>query len=236
MTIATVASLGGRRCRRAPTLVGMSVRLRLLVLVCTVALVAVLLVLVGPHSPGELRDLVARAGPAAPVALLVAWLVLVPALFSGPVLAGASGLILGTVPGAGVALLGATLGAAISFLLARGAGRDVAHRLAGARVAAVERALVRRPILGIAALRVAPGMPASGLAYAAGLTRLRLRHFTCGMALGGAPRILAYTMLGGSLTNLASPAAIAALVMLAVLTIAGGVMLWRSRRSLLAAA
>ena len=210
--------------------------MRLLLLGCTVALAAVVLVLVGPRSPAELRDLVDRAGPAAPLVLLGAWLVLVPALFSGPVLAGASGLILGTLPGAGIALLGATLGAAISFLLARGAGRDVAHRLAGARVAAVERALVRRPVLGVAALRAAPGMPASGLAYAAGLTRLRLRHFTCGMALGGAPRIVAYTMLGGSLTNLASPAGIAALALLAVLTIIGGLMLWRSRRSLLMAA
>lgn len=212
---------------------GVSVRLRLLLLVCVVALVAALLVLVGPRSPAELRDLVGDAGPAAPLVLLGVWLVLVPALFSGPVLAGASGLILGTLPGAGIALLGATLGAAISFLLARGAGRDVAHRLAGARLAAVDRGLVRRPVLGIAALRAAPGMPAGVLAYAAGLTRVRLRHFTCGMALGGAPRILAYTVLGGSLTNLASPAGIAGLGALAMMTIAGAAVMWRSRRSLL---
>ena len=138
----------------------MSARARLLLLACAVALIAALAVLVGPRSPAELRDVISAAGPIAPLVLLAAWLVLVPALFSGPVLAGASGLILGTPPGAAIALLGATLGAAISFLLARGAGRDAAHRLAGRRVAAVEQRLVRRPVLGIAALRAAPGMPA----------------------------------------------------------------------------
>lgn len=202
---------------------------RLLALAAAVPVAALLALLLGPRSPDEIRALAEVAGAGAPFALLAAWLVLVPLLFSGSVLAAASGLVLGTEAGVGVAVVGAMLGAGVSFLVARHVAGDAARRLAGPRARLVEERLVRRPILAVAALRAAPGMPASVLAYAAGLTRVRLRHFLCGMALGGSPRVIAYVALGGSLTDLGSPTATVGLAALAIATIAGGVIAWRSR-------
>jgi uncharacterized membrane protein YdjX (TVP38/TMEM64 family) len=209
-----------------------SLRARLLLLAAAVVLAAVAVYLAGPQ-PADLRDLTQDAGPVAALALLGAWLVLVPALFSGPALAATSGLVLGTGLGAGVAIVGATLGACVSFVLARRVAGDAARRLAGTRIGAVERRLVQRPVLGIAALRVAPGMPAGILAYAAGLTRVRLRHFMAGMAIGGAPRIVAYALLGGSLADFGSSASWIGLSVLATMTVGGAVVAWRSRRALL---
>ncbi len=196
-----------------------------------VGLVALAVLLVAPRSPDDLRALVAAAGPFAPLALLACWVVLVPALFSGALLAGASGLVLGPAAGVGVALVGATAGACVSFLVARRSRGDATARLARGRVGGIERRLAGRPVLGIAALRAAPGMPAGPLAYAAGLTRVRLRHFACGMALGGAPRILAYVLLGGSLTSLGSPVSLVAIGLLAAMTLGGLTVAWRARRT-----
>ena len=185
---------------------------------------------VGPRSPDDLRAITDGAGPWVPVVILVAWIALVPLLVSGTVLAAATGLLLGAGVGTGIAVLGATGGAGVAFLVARGGAGDAAQRLAGRRLRSVEQRLTHRPILGIAVLRAAPGMPAGPLAYAAGLSRVRLRHFLTGMALGGAPRIFAYAALGGSLANLNSPLGWAAGAVLAALTMLGVAAAWCTRR------
>ena len=69
--------------------------------------------------------------------------------------------------------------------------------------------------------RAAPGSPATVLNYAVGLTRIRLRHFVAGSLIGGAPRVLAYTALGGAAAERALWPAVAALALLAVLGVAG---------------
>jgi hypothetical protein len=73
----------------------------------------------------------------------------------------------------------------------------------------------------------APAVPYSLLNYVAGLTRVRLAAFTAATAIGVAPRAFAYTALGGSLHDLAAPEAIVAVVLLAVMALAGAVALRR---------
>jgi uncharacterized membrane protein YdjX (TVP38/TMEM64 family) len=51
--------------------------------------------------------------------------------------------------------------------------------------------------------------------------RLRLRSFVAATAIGVAPRAFAYTALGGSLGNLRSPEAIAAVVVLVGMALVG---------------
>jgi uncharacterized membrane protein YdjX (TVP38/TMEM64 family) len=62
--------------------------------------------------------------------------------------------------------------------------------------------------------------------YGAGLTTIPLAVFAGATALGAAPRAFAYTALGGSLHDLGSPEAIAAIVVLVVMA-AGGVIAFR---------
>jgi uncharacterized membrane protein YdjX (TVP38/TMEM64 family) len=77
--------------------------------------------------------------------------------------------------------------------------------------------------------RIAPGVPYSLVNYAAGVTRVGLPAFAAATAIGVAPRAFAYTALGGSLDNLASPEAIIAYVALAVMALTGVVLLRAER-------
>jgi uncharacterized membrane protein YdjX (TVP38/TMEM64 family) len=76
--------------------------------------------------------------------------------------------------------------------------------------------------------RIVPGLPYSLVNYAAGLSPVTLRAFAAATALGCAPRAFAYTALGGSLDDLGSPEAIAAIVVLVVMALAGAVIARRT--------
>jgi uncharacterized membrane protein YdjX (TVP38/TMEM64 family) len=209
-----------------------SARVRIALPVAAVLTAAVALALLGPRSPGALRAAVDGLGVLAPVAMLVAWGLLTPALFPGTVLAAGSGLALGAMPGVLVALLGATLGAGVAFAVARVAGPRLPPPVAGAdRIRRLQARVERRPVLAVALLRAAPGMPATLLNYGVGLSRVRPRHFLLGVTLGGAPRVVAYALLGAGLADPATAAPVAAAGggLLAAMAVAGVV--WRLRRA-----
>lgn len=207
-----------------------STRLRLALLVVLVAAAAGLIALVGPHSPQGLRTLMAGFGPLAPLALLAAWVLLTPAMFPGTVLAAAGGLLLGTTSGLLVSVAGAVLGAASAFLVARIARPR--QDFGPARLRAVQGRIERRPILAVALLRIAPGMPATLLNYAGGLSRIRLAHFTTGIALGGTPRAVLYTMVGATVLNPTSTAALITGGVLLATTVAAAAGAWLGRHRL----
>jgi uncharacterized membrane protein YdjX (TVP38/TMEM64 family) len=77
--------------------------------------------------------------------------------------------------------------------------------------------------------RLVPGAPFAVVSYAAGITRIRLLAFAGATAIAAAPRAFAYAALGGNLGNYTSPAALAAIIALAMMTIAGAAVLWRAR-------
>ena len=87
----------------------------------------------------------------------------------------------------------------------------------------------RRGFWAVLYARIAPGVPYSLVNYAAGLTRVSLPAFAAATAIGFAPRAFAYTALGGSLDDLASPEAIVAYVALVVMALAGVVLLRAER-------
>jgi uncharacterized membrane protein YdjX (TVP38/TMEM64 family) len=170
------------------------------------ALVPVLLAAIAagfllPHSPSQLRDVVLAAGVAAPAIVLAAWVVLTPALFPGTVLAAAGGMAFGTVGGTALALGGAVLGGLAAFTLARTAARRPAAHFAqrSPRLARLQALLERRGFAAILAARLMPGVPASGLYYAAGVSPVRYGAFTAAIAIGALLRTTPYALLGGSL-------------------------------------
>jgi uncharacterized membrane protein YdjX (TVP38/TMEM64 family) len=183
-----------------------------------------------PHSPSELRATASVTGAAGLAAAALAWAVLTPALFSGTILALAAGLLFGTVGGTAVGLIGATAGGLASFAIARRTGRGAVEALAGRRLEGILRRIERRGFLTVLFARLAPGVPATLLNYAAGLTRVRASHFAAAIAIGGLPRNFAYAALGGSGGDLLSPAPLAALALLGVLAAAGAAAAVRARR------
>ena len=182
----------------------------------------------GDLSADGVRDWVDGAGVWAPATFVLCSAALTVAFFPGPLLAGASGLLFGTAAGFPLSLSAAVLGASAAFLIARRVGRDAAERLAGRRVAAVRALVARRGFLSVLYARILPGVPYNLVNYAAGLTDVRLAVFAGATALGAAPRAFAYTALGGSLDDLGSPEAIAAVVVLVVMAAGGLLALRRS--------
>jgi len=182
-----------------------------------------------PHDPARLREVAEAPAPVLVAGVLLAWTLLTPALVSGTLLAIATGLLLDGAGALAVALAGATLGATAAFLVARRLGRAPAAVLAGPRLERLRERVEARPFLTILLARLAPGSPAALLSYAAGLTNIRLRHFCAAMAIGGAPRVLLYTALGGAAADGALVPAVTALALIAVLSV-GGALLVRRRR------
>lgn len=212
--------------------------IRLLTLgIAAAALFAIAAVLL-PHSPEGIRRAVGAVGWAAPLLFVLGWGLLTPALFSGTVLAAAAGLLFGPVAGTGLGIAGATLGGLLSFWIARYWGKsafqDIVRRRMG-RLAMVQERVRERPFRAVLVLRIMPGMPATWLNYAIGLTPVRAITFAAASALGGAPRVFIYAGLGGSLSH-ASPLVTGACVLLfVVLTVGGVVTALRERRHLRAA-
>jgi uncharacterized membrane protein YdjX (TVP38/TMEM64 family) len=184
----------------------------------------------GKLSAQRVQDWVDGYGVAGPLVFIVVSAALTPALFPGPLLAGASGLLFGTWLGTPISIISATLGAVLAFGLARRLAHDAVASFEPAhpRLAALRAWIGRRGFLAILYARIVPGVPYSLVNYGAGLSPVALRTFAAATAIGCAPRAFAYTALGGSLDNLRSPEAIAAVVVLVVMAIAGAVLARRA--------
>jgi len=205
-------------------------RVRLVALAGVLAALVAVLALSGSLSPERVRDWVDGYGVAGPLVFIGVSALLTVALFPGPLLAGASGLLFGTALGTPVSIAAATLGAALAFSLSRWWAHDAVLSLAGRRLVAIRDRIGRRGFLSVLYARIAPGVPYHLVNYAAGLTPVPLRTFAAATALGASPRAFAYTALGGSLDDLGRPEAIVAMCLLAAMA-AGGLVALRVRAS-----
>jgi uncharacterized membrane protein YdjX (TVP38/TMEM64 family) len=209
-----------------------SPRARLLAIAATAAVLFALAAIFLPHSPGAIREAVAGYGWAAPLLFVVAWAALTPALFSGTVLAAAGGLLFGAATGTLLGIAGASFGGLISFAIARRWGASAFEQLAHPRVRRIETRIEARPLRSLLLLRIMPGMPATWLNYAVGLTKVRARTFALANALGGAPRIFIYAGLGGSLSHASTAMTVVSLALFCGLAALGAVAALLERRAL----
>lgn len=203
--------------------------LRVASLATAVLIVFVFVASSGSLSSDRVRDAVDPLGAAAVPVFIAVSALLTCALFPGPLLAGASGLLFGTALGTPVSITAATLGAVLAFSIARFVAHDAVQTLAGRRLAPLQEWIERRGFWAVLYARIAPGVPYSLVNYAAGLSRVALPTFAAATALGAAPRAFAYTALGGSLDDLTSPEAIVAIVALVVMALVGVVALRAER-------
>jgi uncharacterized membrane protein YdjX (TVP38/TMEM64 family) len=181
-------------------------------------------------SAGEIRDWGESLGPAGPILFVPLSTALGCLLMPGPILAGAAGLLFGTALGTPVALTAAVCTAVAEMLITRYVAGVRVGALLPERARRIDDFLDRRGFFAVLYVRLAPGIPYHLVNYGAGLTRLRVRAMALGTAVGALPRTFAYVALGGSLSDLGSPEAIAALVLLVVTAIAGALLARRQIR------
>jgi uncharacterized membrane protein YdjX (TVP38/TMEM64 family) len=206
--------------------------MRRLVLLSAV-LVALLVVayVVRPVSEDDVRDVIEPAGALAPLAYVLVAGVLGALLVPGPLLAGASGLLFGTIAGFFVTLFAAV----VSALLARWAGHRAGARAfegaAGERTLAAAESIRRHGVLAVVVQRLAPVAPDGPFNYGFGVTGVTWRALAIGTLIGSAPRAFAYTALGDSIDDLASPLAITAMAVVVLTGLLGTILAVRLRRT-----
>jgi uncharacterized membrane protein YdjX (TVP38/TMEM64 family) len=177
-------------------------------------------------SPDEARDFGKDLGDFAYVAF-VPLFVVCNFVITWPILAGAAGLLFGTAAGTPLALAGVTAAALTQMLVARRLAAGHHGSLLPERTRRVEEFLTEHGAVAVMETRIIPVLPFGVVNFSAGLTRMRYRDLALGTVVGAAPKVFAYTALGGSLTNLRSPEAIVAVALLVVFALLGAVFLKR---------
>ena len=178
-------------------------------------------------SSSEARDFADDLGALAPL-LFVPLFVLINFVIAWAILAGAAGLLFGTAAGTPLALAGVTAAALTQMAVARRLAGGHHGRLLPQRTKRVENFLTDNGAVAVMESRVVPLLPYGVVNYCGGLTHLSYRDMAVGTVIGAAPKVFAYTALGGSLDDLTSPEALTAIALLVILGIAGALFV-RSR-------
>jgi len=147
-------------------------------------------------SEQALRGWLAAAGWWAPLAFMALYALATVLFLPGSVLTLAAGALFGVLPGALYSLAGATLGAALAFLVARHVAGDWVARKAGGRLKQLIEGVEAEGWRFVAFVRLVPLFPFNAVNYALGLTRIPLGAYILTSALCMLPGALAYAWLG----------------------------------------
>ncbi|WP_218153176.1 MULTISPECIES: TVP38/TMEM64 family protein [unclassified Streptomyces] len=202
--------------------------LRLLALAVLLGGLAAWAALDGARLLAGFGERVDALGAWAPLVFALCYALAVTALLPGAVLSATAGALFGVPVGAATVLVGATLGASLSFGIGRRLGRPAVERYAGTgRLARLDAFLARRGFLAVLVMRLVPLFPFNLVNYGAGVSGVRFLPFVTATALGIVPGTLTLVGLGGALRQPGSPLLWPALGALVVLSVGGG---WAARR------
>lgn len=180
-----------------------------LILILLIAAAVVAALLLGGRQAGQLLPAFAARveslGVWGPVVFILGYAVATVAFIPGSLLTLAAGALFGLVRGTIYTLLGATLGASASFLIARyAARRAIERRIAGnPKFAAIDRAVGREGFKIVALLRLSPVFPFNLLNYSLGLTRVRFLHYLLA-SVAMLPGTLLYVYYGKAAGSIAA--------------------------------
>lgn len=147
-------------------------------------------------SAEALQQWVAGAGIAGPLIFMLLYALGTVFFFPGSALTLAGGVIFGPLWGTLYNLTGATLGAALAFLVARYIAADWVERHSAGRLGKLKSGVEAEGWRFVAFVRLVPLFPFNLLNYALGMTRIRLSHYVITSYLCMLPGAIAYTWLG----------------------------------------
>jgi uncharacterized membrane protein YdjX (TVP38/TMEM64 family) len=169
---------------------------RLLVLLTLGSAIAVALLYREQLDPAAIQASVASAGPAGPLTFILVYALAAVLFLPGSVLTLAGGALFGPLWGTLFNLTGATLGAALAFLVSRYLAADWVRRRVGGRANRLVEGVEAEGWRFVAFTRLVPLFPFNLLNYALGLTRIPFLHYVLATAICMAPAALAFTWLG----------------------------------------
>jgi uncharacterized membrane protein YdjX (TVP38/TMEM64 family) len=151
-------------------------------------------------TPISLRDWVLSFGMVAPIIYVILNVIRPFTLFPISVLSLAGGLAFGVIWGTVYTVFSGTIGAILSFYIAKHLGsRWLRNKTdAPSRVVQWQNQLKDKGFLYILLLRIIPILNFDLVSYVAGVSKLKLRSYIFATMLGVLPGTLAYNLLGDS--------------------------------------
>ncbi len=170
--------------------------LRWLLGLALVAAVGITLTLRERFDAAALQAWVEGAGAAGPLLFMALYAMATVLFLPGAVITLAGGALFGPLWGTLWNLTGATLGAALAFLIARYLGADWVARRAGQRLQRLDDGVASEGWRFVAFVRLVPLFPFNLLNYALGLTRISFLTYLLATWVFMLPGAFAYTWLG----------------------------------------
>jgi uncharacterized membrane protein YdjX (TVP38/TMEM64 family) len=148
-------------------------------------------------------------GPVAPLVFALLYVIACVLFLPGSVLTLGAGAAFGVPRGVVIVWIAATLGASAAFLVGRYLVRDWVGRTIAAnpKLQALDATVAREGWMIVLLMRLSPVIPFNVLNYAFGATRVSLRDYALGSAIGMLPGTLMYVYLGSVAGELAAGSA-----------------------------
>ena len=165
-------------------------------------------------NPSRLATLLDEAGSFAPLIFILSMAV---AVVISPIpslpLDLAAGAAFGPFLGTTYAVIGAEIGAILSFLIGRALGQDLLTKLLRTNVAFCEQCSDAHLMILLVLARLLPVFSFDIISYGAGLTNMSLKAFAIATLVGMIPPTFALTYLGSSVVSIQWPLILTGIVM-----------------------
>ena len=155
-------------------------------------------------SPNDIQKYITSFGKLAPLIYIVMFALVPLTLFPDSILAIGGGLIFGLYKGYIYTLIGALIGASLSFYISRKLGRNFVKKITKEKLDYIEKMINSKGFFVILLLRLIPLFPFDVISYGAGLTNIKYRDFVFATIIGTVPGILVFTNIGAQSVDIGS--------------------------------
>lgn len=155
-------------------------------------------------GPNDIQKYVTSFGKLAPLVYIIMFALVPLTLFPDSILAIGGGLIFGLTKGYTYTLIGALIGASLSFYISRKLGRNFVKKITKEKLDYIEEMINTKGFFVILLLRLIPLFPFDVISYGAGLTNIKYRDFIFATIVGTIPGILVFTNIGAQSVDIGS--------------------------------
>lgn len=196
---------------------------RIIIAVCIIAvLIGIIYFIEKSYTIADLKNYAMSFGPWAPIFLMVMIIITSSIGFISPIPVAIAALVLNVYMSFIISIVGLTIGAAITFYVARYIGRDYVERRFIRRIKPLKRydeRLEKRGFWTVLYLRVIYLIPYELINIAGGLSRIHFRKFIVGTFFGIMPTIAMTIYVVRSATNIWSVQFLLALLAMLLFTV-----------------
>ncbi|WP_338562597.1 TVP38/TMEM64 family protein [Paraclostridium sordellii] len=152
----------------------------------------------------DIQGYVSSFGRLAPLVYIIMFALVPLTLFPDSILAIGGGMVFGLFKGYIYTLIGALIGATISFYISRKLGRAFVKKLTKEKLDNIEELINSKGFFIVLILRLVPLFPFDIISYGSGLTSIKYKDFLLATIIGTIPGILVFTNIGAQSVNIGS--------------------------------